>query len=91
MFIIETGGGGGDIQDVFGLCNRCLDAAGVRVTLGRDERSVRILVPDPRVLDNGFHDATIIDMGTWQSQRCQRTTSPYFGASGRSEHDMDAE
>ena len=30
---------------------------------GRDDRSVRVLVPDPRVLDNGFHDATIIDMG----------------------------
>ena len=30
---------------------------------GRDDRSVRVLVPDPRVLDNGFHDATIVDMG----------------------------
>ena len=30
---------------------------------GRDDRSVCVLVPDPRVLDNGFHDATIIDMG----------------------------
>ena len=52
-----------EIQDVFGLCNRRPDAAGVRVTLGRDERSVRVLVPDQRVLDNGLHNATIIDMG----------------------------
>ena len=50
------------IQDVFGLCNRRPDAAGVWLTLCRDERSVRVLVPDPRVLDNGCHDATIIDM-----------------------------
>ena len=52
-----------EIQDVFGLCDRRPDAAGVRVMLGRDERSVRVLVPDLRVLENGFHDATIIDMG----------------------------
>ena len=35
------------------------DAAVVLVTPGH----VRVLVPDPRVLDNGFHDATIVDMG----------------------------
>ena len=58
MFYLED-----EIQDVFGLYNRCPNAAGVRVTLGRDERSVRVLVPDSRVLDNGFHDTTIIDMG----------------------------
>ena len=51
-----------EIQDAFGLCNRRPDAAGVRVMLGWDERSVHILVPKPRVLDNGFHHATIIDM-----------------------------
>ena len=50
-------------RHVFGLCNRRPDAAGVRVAQGRDDRSVCVLVPDPRVLDNGFHDATIIDMG----------------------------
>ena len=51
------------IQDIFGLCNRRPDAAGVRVTQGLDDRSVCVLVPDPWVLDNGFHDTTIIDMG----------------------------
>ena len=52
-----------EIQYVFGLGNRRPDVAAVQVMLGRDERSVRVLVPDPWVLDNGFHDATIIDMG----------------------------
>ena len=34
----------------------------VRILQGRDERSVRALIPDPRVLDGGFHDVTIVDM-----------------------------
>ena len=58
VFDLET-----SIQDVFGLCDRCPDAAGIRVTQGRDDRTVRVLVPDPWVMDNGFHYATIIDMG----------------------------
>ena len=35
----------------------------VRVTQGRDDRSVHVLVPDPQVLDRGFHDVTIVDIG----------------------------
>ena len=62
-------------QDVFGLCDRRPDAAVVRVTQGQDDRSVRVLVADPRVLDNGFHDATIIDMGdTWPVSVIQSVT-----------------
>ena len=34
-----------------------------RVLQGRDERSVHALIPDPRVLERGFHDVTIVDMG----------------------------
>ena len=30
---------------------------------GRDVQSVRALVPDPRMLELGFHDVTIVDMG----------------------------
>ena len=30
---------------------------------GRDERSVRTLIPDPRVTERCFHDVTIINMG----------------------------
>ena len=51
------------ILDVFGLCDRRPDTAVVRITQGQDDRSVSVLVPDPRVLDRGFHDITIIDMG----------------------------
>ena len=73
-----------EIQDVFSLCDRHPDAAGVRVMLGWDERSVHVLVPDPRVLDNGFHDATIIDMGDMAEPAVlENDLSPYFGASGQ--------
>ena len=30
---------------------------------GHDSHSVRVLVPDVKVLDRGFHDATLLDMG----------------------------
>ena len=50
------------VQDVLGLTGRRPEAAVVRVLQGRDERSVRTLIPDPRVLERGFHD-TIVDMG----------------------------
>ena len=30
---------------------------------GRDSRSVWLLVPDVKVLDRGFHDVTLLDMG----------------------------
>ena len=30
---------------------------------GRDPRSIRVLVPDCRGLDQNFHDVTIVDMG----------------------------
>ena len=33
------------------------------VLLGRDDRSVRMLVPDPRVNDRGFHEVTLVDNG----------------------------
>ena len=50
------------IPDVLGLCDRRPDAAVVRVMQGRDSRSVCALIPDPWVLDKGFHDVTIVDM-----------------------------
>ena len=31
--------------------------------LQRDSRSIRALVPDTRVLDRGFHEVTLVDMG----------------------------
>ena len=51
------------VPDVLGLTGRRPEAAVIRVLQGRDERSVRALIPDPRVMERGFHDVTIVDMG----------------------------
>ena len=48
------------IPDVIG---RREGAAESRVLQGRDVRSVRVLVPDCRGVDQNFHDVTIVDMG----------------------------
>ena len=53
----------GSIPDVIGLAGRRSDAAECRILQGRDVRSARVLVPDPRGLDQNFHDVTIVDMG----------------------------
>ena len=50
------------VPDVLGLTGRRREVAVVRVLQGRDERSVCALIPDPRVLERGFHDVTIVDM-----------------------------
>ena len=51
------------IPDVIGLAGRRLGAAECRVLQGRDVRSVRVLVLDPRGLKQNFHDVNIFDMG----------------------------
>ena len=53
----------GSIPDVIGLTGRRPGAAECRVRQGRDVRSVRVLVPDSRGLDQSFHDVTLVDMG----------------------------
>ena len=50
------------VPDVLGLTGRRPEAAVVRVLQGRDEQSVCALIPDPRVLERGFHDIAIVDM-----------------------------
>ena len=50
------------IPDVVGLVGRREGAAESRVLQGRDARSVRVLVPDCRGVDQNFHDVTIIDI-----------------------------
>ena len=50
------------VPDVLGLTGWRPEAAVVRVLQGRVERSVRALIPDPRVLERGFHNVTIVDM-----------------------------
>ena len=42
------------VPDVLGLTGWRPEAAVVRVLQGRDERSVRALIPDPRVMEKGF-------------------------------------
>ena len=51
------------VPDVLGLTGRWPDAAVILVLQGRDARNVCALIPDPRVMERGFHDATIVDMG----------------------------
>ena len=50
------------VPDVLGLAGGRPETAVVRVLQGRDVRSVHTLIPDPRVLERGFHDVTIVDM-----------------------------
>ena len=45
------------------MAGRRLGAAECQVLKGRDVRSVRVLVPDSRGLEQNFHDVTIVDMG----------------------------
>ena len=51
------------IPDVIGLAGRLSDAAECRILQGTDVRSIQVLVPDPRGLDQNCHDVTIVDMG----------------------------
>ena len=51
------------IPDVLGLSARWPGAAVVWVLLRHDSSSVRALVPDARVIDQGFHEITLVDMG----------------------------
>ena len=52
-----------NIPDVIRLVGRREGAAESRVLQGWDIRSVRVLVPDCRGVDQTFHDVTIVDMG----------------------------
>ena len=52
-----------NVPDVIGLVGHRESAVESRVLQGRDARSVQVLVPDCRGLDQNFHDVTIVDMG----------------------------
>ena len=52
-----------NVPDVIGLVGRRKGAVESRVPQGRYIRSVRVLVPDCRGVDQNFHDVTIVDMG----------------------------
>ena len=51
------------VPDVIGLVGHRDSAVESHVLHGRDARSIRVLVPDSRGLDQNFHDVTIVDMG----------------------------
>ena len=51
-----------NIPDVIGLVGRRDSVTESRVLQGRDPRSIQVLVPDSRGLDQKFHDVTIVDM-----------------------------
>ena len=44
------------------MCGRREGATESHILQGRDARSVRVLVPDPRGLEQNFHDVTVVDM-----------------------------
>ena len=52
-----------NVPDVFGMIGRRNSATESRVLQGRDARSIRVLIPDCRGLDQNFHDVTVVDMG----------------------------
>ena len=53
----------GPFPDKVGLVGRRKDAAMSRIMKGRDCRSIRFVVPDVHLVDRGFHDVTVVDMG----------------------------
>ena len=52
-----------NVPDVFGMSGRRDSAMESRILQGWDARSIRVLVPDCRGLNQNFHDVTIVDMG----------------------------
>ena len=53
----------GPFPDKVGLVGRRKDAAMSRIMKGRDCWSVRFVVPDVHLVDRGYHDVTVVDMG----------------------------
>ena len=52
-----------NVPDVFEMSGRRDSATESGILQGRDARSVRVLVPDCRYLDQNFHDVTVVNMG----------------------------
>ena len=52
-----------NVPDVFGMIGHRDSATESHILQGRDARSIRVLVPDCRGLDQNFHDVTVVDMG----------------------------
>ena len=52
-----------NLPDAIGLVGHRDNATESHLLQGRDPRSIRVLVPDGRGLNQDFHDVTIVDMG----------------------------
>ena len=52
-----------NVPDVFGMVGHRDSVTESGVLQGRDARSIRVLIPDCRGLDQNFHDVTVVDMG----------------------------
>ena len=52
-----------NVPDDFGMIGRHNSATESHILQGRDVRSIRVLIPDSRGLDQNFHDVTVVDMG----------------------------
>ena len=50
------------VPDVLDFRTHNADAELVRVLPGRAQNSVRVLIPDAKVVTSGFHDANLVDM-----------------------------
>ena len=50
-----------NVPDVFGMSGRRDSATESHILQGRDARSICVLVPDCRGLDQNFHDVTVVD------------------------------
>ena len=72
----------GSIPGVVGLVDRRPDATGSHNLQGRDVRSIRVLVPDARGLDQNFHDVTIVDMGDVPEASVSLPSCRYSASSG---------
>ena len=70
------------IPDVVGLVGRRPDAAESRILQGRDVRSIRVLVPNLRGLEQNFHDVTIVGMGDVPESSVSLPSCRYSASSG---------
>ena len=58
-----------NVPDVFGMIGRRDSATESRILQGRDARSIRVLIPDSRGLDQNFHDVSVICQSPSRSYR----------------------
>ena len=70
----------------------------IKVMTGPNSQSVRVLIPDEKVVDQGFHDVTLIDMADADTPHVSvndlsipRLQWPVFGVSWMGRHQQEFE